>query len=217
MLAACAGARGRGVLRLDVGEPPRMIRRSLFLLTFALFAFVLTGCGPRWVVVAQAAPNPFVGQGRFAVLPVDFAGLEIGAKPEAIYLSEKSQEQRDSFMSDKAALNEAYTGALISQARALGVDVVLATGPNDAPFQIRPSVAWLEPGWFGGIVSAPSQVKMAVKIVLPDGRVLDEIRMMHATGASFITAASGTRLRGDGQGLGVMTSQYLKTRVQPKN
>ena len=148
-------------------------------------------------------------------MPVDFAGLEIGSKPEAIYLAEKSQDQRDSFMGDKAGINEEFTGALIQEARALGFDVVLATGPNDAPFQIRPSVAWLEPGFFAGVMGAPSRVRMRVQIVLPDGRVLDEIRIEHATGASFVNAASGSRLRADGKGLGALTAKYVSTRIHP--
>ena len=193
-----------------------MIRRSLLAFTLALFALVLTGCGPKWIVVTQAAPNPFVNQSRFSVLPIDFTGLEIGAKPESVYLSEKSQEQRESFNGDKAGVNEEFTGAIIKQARELGLDVVLATGPNDAPFQIRPSVAWLEPGFFAGIMSAPSVVRMKLQIVLPDGRVLDEIRLQHATPGSFINAASGSRLREDGKVLGVLTAKYLNSRVRPE-
>jgi hypothetical protein len=193
-----------------------MIRRSLLVLAVALFAFALTGCGPKWIVVAQAAPNPFVNQSRFSVLPVDFRGLEIGDKPEAVYLAEKSEEQRQSFLGDKAGMNEEFTASLIKQARELGLDVVLATGPNDAPFQIRPSVAWLEPGWYIGIMSAPSQVKMRLQIVLPDGRVLDEILMKHATPGNITTAASGTRLRSDGKGLGALTATYLSSRVHPE-
>jgi len=193
-----------------------MIRRSLLALAVALFAVVLTGCGPKWIVVAQAAPNPFINQSRFSVLPVDFRGLEVGAKPESLYLAEKSEEQRQSFLGDKAGLNEEFTGALIKQARELGLDVVLATGPNDAPFQIRPSVSWLEPGWYIGIMSAPSQVKMMLQIVLPDGRVLDEIRIQHGTNGSIIDAASGTRLRSDGRGLGALSAIYLNSRVRPE-
>lgn len=193
-----------------------MIRRSLLAVVVALFALVLTGCGPKWIVVVQAAPNPFVNQSRFSVLPVDFTGLEIGAKPEAVYLGEKTEEQRESFRGDKAGVNEEFTGALLKQARELGFDVVLATGPNDAPFQIRPSVAWLEPGFYAGIVGAPSQMRMKIQIVLPDGRVLDEIRMEHRTDGSVFNAASGTRLRTDGRVLGELTAKYLNTRIHPE-
>jgi hypothetical protein len=193
-----------------------MIRRSLLALTVALFALALIGCGPKWVVVMQAVPDPFINQSRFSVLPVDFTGLEIGAKPEAIYLAEKTAEQRESFLNDKAGVNEEFTGGLMKEARELGLDVVLATGPNDAPFQIRPSIAWLEPGFFAGIVGAPSEVKMRLQIVLPDGRVLDEILMKHATPGNITTAASGTRLRSDGKGLGALTATYLSSRVHPE-
>jgi hypothetical protein len=193
-----------------------MPRRILLALTVALFALALLGCGPRWVVVLQTTPNPLVNQSKFSVLPIDFTGLEIGEKPEGLYLSEKSPEQRESFEGDKVGMNEEFTKALMSKARELGLDVVLATGPNDAPFQIRPSVAWIEPGYFIGIMGAPSQVRMKLRIMTPDGRVLDEIGMKHLTGASVLTAASGSRFRKDGEGLGEWTARYLGTRVHPE-
>ena len=193
-----------------------MNRRFLLAVTFALFSLALIGCGPPWVVVMQTTPDPFANQGKFSVLPIDFTGLTIGEKPEGLYLSEKSPEQRESFQGDKAGVNEEFTKALISKARDLGVDVVLATGPDAAPFQISASVAWLEPGFFAGVIGAPSQVRMKLRILTPDGRVLDEINMKHHTDASLFAAASGSRLRKDGEGLGAWAARYLDTRVHPK-
>jgi hypothetical protein len=193
-----------------------MSRRILLAFTIALFSLALIGCGPPWVVVMQTTPNPFVNQGKFSVLPIDFTGLEIGVKPEAVYLAEKDQGQRESFQGDKTGMNEEFTKALMGKARELGLDVVLATGPNDAPFQIRASVAWIEPGFFTGFVNAPSQVRMKLRLVAPDGRVLDEIAMSHHTDPSLFAAASGTRLRRDGEGLGNWTARYVGSRVHPK-
>ena len=193
-----------------------MYRRSLLALTVVLFALALIGCGPPWVVVMQTTPNPFVNAPKFSVLPTDFTGLTIGEKPEAVYLSEKDAGQRDSFQGDKAGINEEFVGALIKQAREAGIEVVLGTGPADAPFVIHPSIQWVEPGYFAGVMGAPSQTRMKLQITAPDGRVLDEIQMKHLTGASFIYASSGGRLRKDGQGLGEWTAKYLKTRVHPE-
>jgi hypothetical protein len=193
-----------------------MHRRILLAVSVALFSLALIGCGPPWVAVMQTTPNPFVNQSRFSVLPIDFTGLEIGEKPEGLYLSEKDPEQRESFQGDKAGVNEEFTKALMSKARELGIDVVMATGPNDAPFLIRASVPWIEPGYFAGIMGAPSQVRMRLQIMTADGRVLDEIGMKHLTGASVLAAASGSRLRKDGEGLGEWTARYLGTRVHPE-
>ena len=193
-----------------------MHRRILLAVTVALFSLALIGCGPPWVVVMQTTPDPFVNQSKFSVLPIDFTGLEIGEKPEGLYLSEKTPEQRESFLADKAGMNEEFTKALIGKAREFGLDVVLATGPNDAPFQIRASVAWIEPGFFTGFVNAPSQVRMKLRLMTPDGRVLDEIGMNHHTDASLFAAASGSRLRKDGEGLGAWSARYLGERVHPE-
>jgi hypothetical protein len=194
-----------------------MYRRSLLAVTVILFALALIGCGPPWVVVMQTTPNPLVNQAKFSVVPTDFTGLTIGEKPEAVYLSEKDAGQQQSFAADKAGINEEFVNALIKQAREAGIEVVLGTGPADAPFQIHPSIAWIEPGFFAGVMGAPSQTRMKLRITTPDGRVLDEINMKHATGASFIYAASGGRLRKDGQGLGEWSAKYLKSRVHPEN
>ncbi len=193
-----------------------MHRRILLAVTVALFSLALIGCGPPWVVVMQTTPDPFVNQSKFSVLPIDFTGLEIGEKPEGLYLSEKNPEQRESFQGDKAGINEEFTKTLIGKARELGLDVVLATGPNDAPFQIRASVSWIEPGFFTGFVNAPSQVRMKLRIMTPDGRVLDEIGMKHHTDASLFAAASGSRFRKDGEGLGEWAARYLGERVHPE-
>jgi hypothetical protein len=193
-----------------------MYRRSLLVLTVVLFALALIGCGPPWVVVMQTTPDPFVNAPRFSVLPTDFTGLTIGEKPEAVYLSEKDAGQQQSFAGDKAGINEEFVNALIKQAREAGIEVVLGTGPGDAPFVIHPSIQWVEPGFFAGVMGAPSQTRMKLQITAPDGRVLDEIRMKHVTGASFIYASSGGRLRKDGQGLGEWTAKYLKSRVHPE-
>jgi hypothetical protein len=200
-----------------------MDRRSFVAIGALAVGAALVGCGPSWQVVVQAAPDPFVGQRRFSVLPIDYAGLMIGRKPEPVYLSEKDAKQQASFVEDKAALNDRFLETLRAVSHETGVDVVPATGPADAPFQIRPSVAFIEPGFYGGVVSAPSMVQMTVKIVTPDGRVLDEIALAHGTSPSSGVAiggiaipanpSSGGRLRKDGEELGRIVAKYLQARI----
>ena len=193
-----------------------MYRRSLLVLTVVLFALALIGCGPPWVVVMQTTPNPLVNAPKFSVLPTDFTGLTVGSKPEAVYLSEKDAGQQQSFAADKAGINEEFVNGLIKKAREDGIEVVLGTGPGDAPFQIHPSIAWIEPGFYAYVVSAPSRVRMKLQITAPDGRVIDEITMQHATGATLLNPSSGGRYRSDGGGLGGWTAKYLKSRVHPE-
>jgi hypothetical protein len=197
-------------------------RLVLFVLALAAASFLL-GCGPKWRVVSQAHPNPLRTQGSFAVLPVDYAGLHIGDKSEAEYLAGKTDKQSDSFAADKKALADEFAAALIAQAAKEGITVVLATGPASAPFQIRPRVQFIEPGFFVGVASGSSQVVMDLKITAPDGRVIDQIEVAHssnsASGVSIggfqipTDPSSGGRLRKDGKGIGEIVAKYLAFRV----
>ena len=196
--------------------------RRLLLLTFALFALFTTGCAKPWKVVLQAQPDPFVGHGRFAVAPTDFTGLRVGEKSEAEYLAGKDEKQQLSFANDKAAANEEFTKALINRAHDEGVEIILATGPTDAPFTIRPAMTFFEPGFYAGVVSFPSRLDVTLKLTTPDGSPLDEILMTHRTAAPTIglTAllnvdkmSSGGRIRADALWIGQTSGKYLLMRV----
>ncbi len=190
-----------------------MIRRAFFAVGALVASSVLIGCGPPWAIVVQTAPNPFFGQRSFAVQPIDYTGLLVGAKPEPLYLAGKDGGQQASFQEDKAALNDKFLARLIADTGAAGIRVVPATGPADAPFTIRPAVHFIEPGFYAYVAAMPSRVQMSLRIVAPDGRILDEINLVHATGASMVTAASGSRLRSDGEALGAIVARYLRARV----
>jgi len=192
-----------------------MNRRSLLAVALCTAALGLVGCGPRWRIVAQAVPDPFLNQRRFSVLPIDFTGLYVGNKSEAEYLSGKEPEAQQSFIEDKRAMNEQYLQALIAAAGEAGIEVVPATGPASAPFMIRPMIGFLEGGFYTYVANASSQVDMTVRITAPDGQVLDEIAMTHRTAATITNPSSGGRLRDDAEALGEITAKYLRTRVAP--
>jgi hypothetical protein len=191
-----------------------MDRRSFLRIGGLAATGALIGCGPPWHVIVQAAPSPFMGQRKFAVQPVDFSTLRVGNKPEPVYLAEKDEKQRASFAEDKAQLNNRFLEAFREEGIRGGLEIVPATGPADAPFTIRPAIPFIEPGFYVGIASAPSRVEMNVRILTPDGRILDEIALIHGTAPSLgITMSSGGRLRSDGEGLGRSLGQYMELRV----
>ena len=107
--------------------------------------------------------------------------------------------------------------------RATGIEVVPATGPADAPFLLRPSVNFIEPGFYGGVVHESSMVHMDLKVVTADGRLVDEIELVHGTSPTSGVAiggigipsnpSSGGRLRSDGEGLGRLVARFLQSRV----
>lgn len=201
--------------------------RSVLLLAFAVLALLVTGCAVPWSVVQQTTPNPFVNQRRFAVAPTDFSDLRVGSNSEAEYLAGKDAKQQLSFQTDKTAANEEFTRALINRARDGGVEIVLATGPADGPFVIRPAMMFFEPGFYAGVVSGANRLDVSFKITMPDGTVLDEILMSRRTSAPTMNnnllgamlnvdkMSSGGRLRADAAWLGKTSGKYLMTRVAP--
>jgi hypothetical protein len=201
-----------------------MIRRTVILTLMLALAALALGCAPRWQVVRQANPNPLWNQTTFAVLPVDYGGLLVGEKSEAEYLAAKDEKQRESFAGDKAGLNEEFAAALIAYAGKSGIRIELATGPATAPFMIRPHVRFIEPGWYAPIAPGASRVAMALTILNADGKVVDEIALEHGTSPNSGVsigginlpgkAASGSRLRSDGKGLGELVAHYLTFRVK---
>jgi len=192
-----------------------MQRRHFFVLAAALVAapIALAGCGPKWIVLTQAAPNPLAGQAKFGLMPVDYTGLIVGEKSEAEYLSSKDEETRGSWAGDKSGIDNELAKRLMERTIEAGITVVKATGPGDAPFMIRPHVEFIEPGIFTYVFNKASQVRMRVQITTPDGKVIDEIAIKHSTPASLTNPAVGNRLRDDGEALGVLIAGYIKFRV----
>jgi hypothetical protein len=191
-----------------------MQRRHFLVLAAALAAApVLAGCGPRWIVLTQASPNPLLNQNKFGLMPVDYTGLIVGEKSEAEYLASKDEETRASWAGDKSGIDTEFGKVLGEKAQGTGISVVKATGPGDAPFMIRPKVEFIEPGIYTYVFNKASQVRMKVQITTPDGKVIDEIAIKHGTPASITNPAVGNRLRDDGEALGAIMAQYLQFRV----
>jgi hypothetical protein len=185
-----------------------MLRRTLLALApIALLS--LAGCGPKWVVLGQANPNPFIGQRAFAVQPIDFANLRVGDKEEAAWLAEKDAEQRGSWSQDKGSINAKFFDSLKTEAAEAGIQIVPATGPSSAPYLIHVRVGWVEPGFYVGVASGPGQVKYEVQITTPDGRPIDAIQVQPAAGG-FSTSQ---RMSTCGDLGGKIVAKYLAERT----
>ncbi|MCK6590429.1 MAG: hypothetical protein L6Q76_22935 [Polyangiaceae bacterium] len=204
-----------------------MRRRTASILVvglLAVFSVPLSGCGGRhypWRTIVRASPDPFYMQRRFAVLPVSYEGLQVGDKAESEYLSEKDGEKWQTWQADKAAISERFTQRLIDRAADVGIQVVRASGPQAAPFFIRPHVTWIEPGFYTAFVNKGSEIKMRVQITDVNGLVLDEIAIHQAVESSgdiissaiSRTVTSGSRLKQAAEALGDITGQYVEYRV----
>jgi hypothetical protein len=186
--------------------------RSLFgvWLASAVFplAFSALGCGPRWNVIQQAVPDPFVSQHQFFIEAVHADHFYVGDLPEPVYLSGKTPEQQASWQADKQDMITRYSEGVMSD----GEGLLFPTQPNPEAFVIRPIVEFVEPGFYGVVVSRATEVAMRVEILAPNGQLLDAIGIRSTIGASMINPASGTRLRQAAEDLGRVTADYLKTR-----
>lgn len=97
-----------------------MLRRTVrAVASIALLA--LAGCGPSWVILGQANPNPLLGQRRFAVQPIDFSGLQVGDRDERGWLAEKDEAFRRDWQSDKAAVNARFLAGIVEGAAERGI------------------------------------------------------------------------------------------------
>lgn len=174
-----------------------------------LFALVslLVGCGPKWTIVHQATPNPFGPSSPFHVEKPTFQGLMVGDKPEAAYLAQKDPTAQGSFLEDKQGMVAAFSEGFDAEKGALRLAL-----PGEA-FVVRTNVAFLEPGYYAGIVSSPSRVRADVKLLDAQGQLLDAITVEAVGPASALTASSGQRLRRAAELVGRLAAAYLKERA----
>ena len=187
-----------------------MKRRHLMALGLVALAG-LSSCAPPWTVVAQAVPNPLAGQRNFAVMPIDYNGLRVGEKTEAAWMSGKDEDARQSWIGDKTAMNDEFAKALMEDASGNGIRVGPPT--ENAPFKVEPHIEWVEPGTYTYFVNRAPEIRMVMQITDPDGGVIDEIIIQHATPATMTNPSSGGRFRDSAEAIGEIAAQYLGTRV----
>jgi hypothetical protein len=175
----------------------------------ALASLATVACGPQWVVIRQATPDPFVHHPQFKVEPLHFEQTRVGEKPEAEYAAGKQPDQQQSWTEDKQGMNERFSVAL-----ATSIDGLQINGVADAP-TIRPIVTFIEPGFYAGVAAAATEVNLTVQILTPNGEVADEIAMHARVPAGLMNPSAGNRVRQAANELGKITAKYLKTRVSP--
>ena len=174
-------------------------------------SLALTGCGPRWVILAQARPDPLVGAGAFYIEPIHYDPPRIGDKTESEYLADKTPDQRDGWLTDKSDTSNRYISTLIKEMP----EVRFLVQPAPGVFILRPIVSFIEPGFYAYFAAAATQVRMRIEILSSDGVVIDDILVPSVIGASMVNASSGTRLRLAGEDLARVTAQYLRKRIVP--
>jgi hypothetical protein len=181
-------------------------------LAFALFSIaslaLVTGCGPRWQVVKQAAPNPMVADSKFFVEKPDFDAARVGGKSDADYAAGKNPEQAASWQADKAAFMEEFGSGYTDARETVGV----ASAPGEG-FVVKSHVTWIEPGFYAAVAARPTEVKMTVQVLDKGGVVQDEFLIHSAIPASMTNPSTGGRLRDAGKDLGHVVAKYMRKRT----
>ncbi|MFO0579183.1 MAG: hypothetical protein U1A78_34720 [Polyangia bacterium] len=177
-----------------------------------------SGCSPAWVVVKQAAPNPFNAASEFSIEPISYDGLRVGEKTEADYLADKEPAKQEAWRSDLVQVNQSFQEALLKDTTGLKIAAGPAAAPG--PFVIKPHVTWAEPGLYAAVYNKPSAMDLSVQIADAQGAIVDEFKAHVVVPIQSVmnvpTNPSVTdRFKECGQKLGSIAARYLKTRTAP--
>lgn len=185
-------------------------RKSLLALALVL-SLVSLGCGPPWVVVTAAIPNPFVGTKEFALEPMHFEDMTVGEKVESKYLATKDDEQKKSWEADKKAFDSQFKESLASSLP----EAQFKDGKEKLPFLIRPRVMYIEPGFYAVTASLSTEVRITIEILNDQNEVIEIINLRKSVPGTLNNPSVGGRLKTAAEGLGEQAAQYLRTRIFP--
>ena len=166
-----------------------------------------TACGPAWVVVKQANPDPFVGAKKFTVA-VDAAGMKLNGKNEADFTA-KGPEEKAGWEKSKESFTTNFLESFKAKAKDAGYEIVEA----DAQGAIKVMPGDIDLGYFVGISGGPSLTNITVQVATPDGNVQDEVTMRAQTPGNIYNPTPDARIRSDGIQLGKLVVKYLDNRT----
>jgi len=171
-----------------------------------MFALALAGCGPKWVVVKQASPNPMTAASNFKVEKGVFdPTFHVGSKTEQEWMSEKKAETKDNWDGDKVAMTEKFVDGFMGEKD----QVLIANAAGAGVFSVRAKYVQYDPGYYAVVSSAPTALDADVEFLDASGAVVDVIRI-HVKQGGF---SSGEGARRCAQEIGAISAKYLKTRV----
>jgi hypothetical protein len=180
---------------------------------FSLAVLMTIGCGGPWTIVKQTNPAPFNASTSFTVGPTVWdPNLRVGKKAEADWLAEKDANAKASHESDKAAFGTELAATAMTQAKGLNIQ------PQGGQFTIRPTVYWMEPGYYIGISAGDAEVKVRVDVLDAGGQPVDTIEV-HGRGPAtepfnpVPRATVGERLKIAADEVGQAIDRYLRERT----
>ena len=193
------------------------------LLKMLVLPLVAAGCGPTWVVVKQANPNPLSGKKAFAVEALAWEKMSIGSREKdrmslADYVAKKKPEEQEKwkadFAKDQEGAGEKFKEVLASKTKGAGLDTAAGAGPET--FTIKPSVRVYEPGFWTpmGWGNRATELHTTVEIVDGSGAVVDEVQFMSVIQPGTFNPSTGQRIRQAAEEWAAQLSNYLAGRTK---
>lgn len=143
--------------------------RSLgIFLFFVAFSLVMGGCGNPWRVVSQASPNPMRPASKFSVQKLTFQDLQVGEKSDKQYADEKESKTAEAWEGDKTEMAQAFAHGFTDAQEPLQAG-------DGGDFVVQVNCAFIEPGYYAYVASAPAEVHIRAKILDRAGKLVDEI------------------------------------------
>ena len=180
------------------------MRNAALFCLFFLVGALLGGCGPHWIVVKQATPNPMNASSKFFVAKVALDGLRVGNKSEEEWMAEKGAETRDSWDGDKLAMNDEFATGFVSAKDDLG----MSSSPAGA-FTVKAHILRYEPGFYVGVASGKASLDAAIQVLDQGGTVVDEFQVTASAGGM----SAGERSRQCARILGATAAKYVLDRI----
>ena len=190
---------------LDI-SPMKIAMKTLLSLALLMLSVALAGCGPKWVVVKQATPNPMTATSKFKVdAPTFDPNFHVGNKTEAEWMGEKKAETKDKWDGDKVAMIEKFTDGFMAEKE----NILVSTAAGAGIFGVRTKYVQYDPGYYIGISSAPTTLEADVDFLDSTGNVVDSIRI-HTKNSGFSAGEGARRCATE---IGQIAAKYLKQRV----
>jgi hypothetical protein len=184
-----------------------MIVRRIVLLSLAVAP--LLGCmHRRWTVVHQASPTPYDDATSFTVEPLHFESAIVDGKSEPDYAAAQTEDLRNLWQTSKSEASTAWTERIVND-----VSLHAKTTSDGNAYVIRPILTRIEPGSFAGVTVQPTEVRMTLLLIAPNGQTVDEVHFRVTVPAGSTAPTIGGRLRSASTELGAETVEYIGSRT----
>jgi hypothetical protein len=180
--------------------------KTMLSLVVLMLTFVMAGCGPKWVVVKQASPNPMAKSSNFKIEKAVFdTNFHVGNKTETEWMSEKKAETKDHWDGDKVAMADKFMDGFMGEKD----NVLVANAVGAGVFTVRAKYVQYEPGFYAVVAGSPTALDADVEFLDASGAVVDVIRV-HVKHSGF---SAGEGARACAAQIGAISAKYLKQRV----